>query len=300
MAPELFRWAEEQRLPATVIPRLLATGIGLSTWVTAQTPAKRPLIVGIQGAQGSGKSTTAAVLSLALEALHRCSTAVLSLDDFYLTRQERLGISQTIHPLFITRGVPGTHDLDLLQRVMDQLCRADAGTRTPIPIFEKARDDRLPESTWRTHSGRPDIILLEGWCIGTRPEPQERILHPINALEAIDDANAEWRQMVNARLEGPYADLSARLDRLVMLKISDFDSVLSFRALQEKKLAESRGKDQPGVMEDDKLRRFIMHFERLTRWNLISTPQFADLVLNIGTNQEITEIHAGELRTNPN
>mgnify|MGYP006274626591 CR=1 FL=1 len=300
MAPELFRWAEEQRLPATVIPRLLATGIGLSTWVTAQTPAKRPLIVGIQGAQGSGKSTTAAVLSLALEALHRCSTAVLSLDDFYLTRQERLGISQTIHPLFITRGVPGTHDLDLLQRVMDQLCRADAGTRTPIPIFEKARDDRLPESTWRTHSGRPDIILLEGWCIGTRPEPQERILHPINALEAIDDANAEWRQMVNARLEGPYADLSARLDRLVMLKISDFDSVLSFRALQEKKLAESRGKDQPGVMEDDKLRRFIMHFERLTRWNLISTPQFADLVLNIGTNQEITEIHAGALRTNPN
>ena len=268
----------------------MATAIGLSSWVMSQTLQDAPSIIGIQGAQGSGKSTTAALLALTLKLLYSCSTAVLSLDDFYLSREDRQELSIKQHPLFITRGVPGTHDLELLKQVLDRLSKAHPITRTPIPIFEKAIDDRLPESGWRSHLGRPDIILIEGWCIGSLPEPPERLQDPVNILEAEEDPEGIWRQTVNCQLEGPYADLFAQLHRLIMLKVPNFESVLAFRTLQEEKLAKAQGPDQPGVMNSMEIQRFIMHFERLTRWNLISTPRHADLTLSIGTQQEIVGI----------
>jgi D-glycerate 3-kinase len=69
-------------------------------------------VLGLCGAQGSGKSTLAAALARML-ARDGTRTAILSLDDIYLTRAERLQLAREVHPLFATRGAPGTHDVAL-------------------------------------------------------------------------------------------------------------------------------------------------------------------------------------------
>ena len=138
----------------------------LKTWIEEQVQADGPVLLMLSGAQGIGKSTAVRKLGETVPGL-----VCLGLDDFYLTRAERLSLAGDIHPLFETRGPPGTHDLALLNDTLDQLLNAGPETLTRIPAFSKKLDDRLAESDWREVRGRPDIILLEGWMIGALPDP---------------------------------------------------------------------------------------------------------------------------------
>ena len=76
--------------------------------------------MGLSGCQGSGKSTLVKAIAHVLEDVHHVNAVVLSLDDFYLTKAERELLARTVHPLFATRGVPGTHDLDLLRQTLSE------------------------------------------------------------------------------------------------------------------------------------------------------------------------------------
>jgi D-glycerate 3-kinase len=184
----------------------------LLDWLAALLRGK-PLIIGLAGAQGSGKSTLAAQLA---KRLRVCAGALpngagalpdaggsvppvsvaVSLDDFYLTRARRQALAAQIHPLFATRGVPGTHDLPLL---LDVLLRVRSGRPVSLPVFDKLADDRLPPQHWRRFA-RIDVLILEGWCIGARPQPAALLAEPINALEDAEDPHAIWRNHVNQAL----------------------------------------------------------------------------------------------------
>ena len=151
-----------------------------STIVRRHAKGGAPLLVGLSGSQGSGKSTRAGKLA-ALLAEQSLATAVLSLDDFYLTRAEREGLARTVHPLFVTRGVPGTHDMALLGQVLDCLLTSARRDVVHIPRFDKPSDDRLPEVDWRCWQGQADVVLLEGWCVGARAQAAEELAAPCNA-----------------------------------------------------------------------------------------------------------------------
>jgi len=118
------------------------------------------------------------VLSLALKHQHNLSCAIISIDDIYLTRKERSHLAETIHPLFKTRGVPTTHDVNLGVQIIQDL---KLGKVTKIPAFDKASDDRAPESHWTSIESAVDVILFEGWCIGAIPQPTEELSHPRHA-----------------------------------------------------------------------------------------------------------------------
>ncbi|HZD51482.1 MAG TPA: hypothetical protein VE175_00410, partial [Woeseiaceae bacterium] len=143
----------------------------------------RPVIVGINGAQGSGKSTLALFLSNWLERETGLATARLSIDDMYLGKSEREALSRTLHPLFATRGVPGTHDIGLGERVLDALTASGSPRSVHLPAFDKASDDRLPETRWPRVEAPVDAVLFEGWCVGARPQEPAQLAEPINALE---------------------------------------------------------------------------------------------------------------------
>lgn len=160
----------------------------------------RTLIIGLNGTQGSGKSTLAKFLALALEEGHDLRVAILSLDDIYLTKTERKRLADDVHPLLATRGVPGTHDIALGHAILGLLMTAGPDSRTPIPHFDKARDDRAPEPAWPVFTGRPNIVLLEGWCAGSPPEDEADLQAPLNALERDCDPDGRWRHHVNAQL----------------------------------------------------------------------------------------------------
>jgi D-glycerate 3-kinase len=237
------------------------------------------LVVGLCGAQGSGKSTLAAALTerLAGEGLR---VAALSLDDLYLPKAERAALARDMHPLFATRGVPGTHDVPLGLATLAALARGEA---TPLPRFDKGRDDRVPEDQWRRAPAGTDVLLLEGWCVGAIPQAESDLARPANALEADEDSGGIWRAHANAALSGAYRQLFARLDRLILLAAPGWDVVATWREQQE---AELRARAS-GAMSPAAVARFIQHYERLTRWILDEMPGRADLVVRLGEDRAV-------------
>jgi D-glycerate 3-kinase len=245
--------------------------------------ADRTIIVGINGAQGSGKSTLCHFLQNALLPEQGLSAVTVAIDDLYLPLQARERMARDVHPLFRTRGVPGTHDVDRGIALLRDLA---AGRDAAIPRFSKALDDQLPEAQWHRHSGPVDVILFEGWCVGARPQHAAVLAEPLNALEAEEDAEGIWRAHVNSALRSAYAQWFAAIDHLVMLKPPSFDHVLQNRLLQEHKLRAAKP-DAPGIMNDEAVRRFVGHYERLTRLMFADLPGRADVLLQLDAQQNI-------------
>lgn len=220
-------------------------------------PGHVPLI-GIAGAQGSGKTT------LARAAAERWGAAHLSLDDVYLTKAERTAKGRAVHPLFAVRGPPGTHDLALLEAGVAALRTAGADSRTALPAFDKLSDDRRPETQWPVFTGRPSAVLVDGWCLGPTAQGEAELVEPINALEREQDGQGIWRRAVNAELGGSYAQAFAEFDAILFLKAPSFDAVLDWRCEQEAGLMGLPPADLPDERRAE-LVVFIQAFERITR-----------------------------------
>lgn len=211
------------------------------------------------------------------------SVAVLSLDDLYLPPEAR---PVQVHPLFATRGVPGTHDVGLGISVLDAL---KDGKTAALPRFDKATHRPLPRKDW-PQIAAPDLILFEGWCVGARPQNDQALDDPVNTLERDEDPQGLWRRYANQQLAGPYADLFARLDRLILLAAPGFEVVQGWRTQQEEALRrklQAEGRDTSGLMDAAGLSRFIAHYERLTRHILEDMPRHADLTIRLGSDRDV-------------
>lgn len=244
------------------------------------------LLVAVNGSQGSGKSTLCAYLVAALAQRHGLRGATLSLDDFYLTRAARQRLAAEVHPLLATRGVPGTHDTALLQATLRELRHGRSGARL-VPAFDKARDDRAPESTWSRHALPLDVVLLEGWCVGARAEAPRALARPVNRLEREQDPQARWRRFSNDCLRRDYEPLWDAFDCWVMLRAPSFEQVLAWRTEQEEKLADRVGGRGEGLMDAAALRRFVEHFERQTRRCLDDLPDRVDILLQLDAQRRV-------------
>ncbi len=244
-------------------------------------PHCKPLVVGISGAQGSGKTTLVAALAKQLKAAGR-RVAALSLDDLYLSRVARQRLAREVHPLLATRGVPGTHDIAL---GLATIAALERGEGAPLPRFAKAADDRLPVSEWPHAPQQCEVLLFEGWCLGARP--QYDVTVPVNPLEGEEDPQAVWRGYANSALAGDYQLLFARIDCLVLLAAPDWAVVAKWREQQEAGLRAGGG---AAVMSAAEVARFIQHYERLTRWMLAEMPDRADLVVRLGPDREVLAI----------
>jgi D-glycerate 3-kinase len=246
----------------------------------------RPLVVGICGAQGSGKSTLANGLLRGLREAG-IAAATLSIDDLYLTLAERERLAREVHPLLRTRGVPGTHDVDLGLSVIADI---DARRPTLLPRFDKSRDDRAPVERWDAVDEPLDVLLFEGWCVGAHPQPAEALIEPINALERDEDPDGRWRRYVNAALEGRYRPLFDRIDFLALLAAPGFEVVRAWRIQQENDLRAHSAPGAPGVMTDDQIARFIQHYERLTRHILAEMPGRADVTIALDADRRVQKV----------
>jgi D-glycerate 3-kinase len=255
--------------------------------------ASQPVLLGLSGLQGSGKSTLAAQLVAAAQRAG-CSALAMSIDDFYFGRAARQRLARNVHPLLATRGVPGTHDVELLQRTLDALAVAAATQPAHVPRFDKGRDTRLSPSLWRRVSRVPSLIVLEGWCIGVPPQSGAALQRPANRLERDEDPDARWRGWVNAQLAQHYVPLWQRLDRLVMLQAPDYDVVRRWRDEQERAL---RLRNAPRALTPAALRRFLMHYERLSRQALKTLPALADLRVVLDAKRRVKKLVGRRRRT---
>ncbi|SES81921.1 hypothetical protein [Thalassotalea agarivorans] len=255
-----------------------------------QKGAKGALVIGINGCQGSGKSTLAQYLVAMLAEQYQLSAITVSLDDFYYSKLQRAKLARSVHPLLTTRGVPGTHDLNLAVKTITALKQQQP---TRIPRFDKSADNPFPKPSWAIVSQAYDIIILEGWCVASPPQESAMLSTPINALEEEQDKDGQHRQFVNQQLN-QYQTLFKQIDYLMMLKAPSFDAVFAWRLEQEQKLAKQYEIEGlhigRAVMSEQEVCNFISFFERITTHSLEAVPAISDVVYALDSDRNITQI----------
>ena len=254
----------------------------LSEWLySIYKKDKKIKIVGLSGGQGAGKSTITGILKFILKRKYGLNLCVFSIDDFYKTKAERRRMSKKIHPLFLTRGVPGTHDIILINKTIQKLKRRNFKT-VLIPKFDKSIDDRYKKNKWQKIKTPPNIIIFEGWCVGARHQKDRALKKSLNSIERKYDTDLSWRKMVNKHLKNQYRKLFNKIDKLVYLKAPNFEHILKWRLLQEQKMKLTSKTKK--IMSKSQVKEFIMFYERITRHMMKDFSKISDLTIFLDKN----------------
>ena len=264
--------------------------IPISFWVANKVEKKRPYIVGLSGGQGSGKTTISSIISIILKKYFKLNVFTISIDDFYKTRKERFLLSKKIHPLLMTRGVPGTHDvnlmLDFFKRVKGKKFRL-----LKLPKFNKAIDERYNKKLWYSLKKRPDVIIFEGWCVGAKAEKNSTLKKSVNSLEKLKDKKLTWRRYVNKQLKSKYKQLYDQLNCLLYIKSNNFSLLRKWRIKQEKKLMlKNKRSNKFKIMSDKEVINFMQTYQRVTQNMFKYVPKYASIILNLNSNHQIKSV----------
>ena len=263
--------------------------IPISFWIEDKYKKKgKTLFLGFSGGQGSGKTTVAKILKIILKKFFKRKIHVSYIDDFYKTLKDRNKMSYTTHPLFKTRGVPGTHDINLVKKFF-YFIKKKKFEKTKLPKFDKSIDDRLKKKYWYNIKERPEIVILEGWCVGAKPQSNSLIKKPINILEKYEDKNLIWRKHINERLKREYKKLFEMIDCYIFMKIPNFHMVFKWRLLQENKLRK-KSHLKKKIMSYKELKRFIMFYQRITLQMIKDLSKSASIVMLLNKNHEIKKV----------
>jgi len=264
--------------------------IPVSFWISKKANKKRPLIIGLAGGQGSGKTTISSILTLILQKYFKLKVFKVSIDDFYKTRKDRKLLSKNKHPLLMTRGVPGTHDIDLMLSFFKKI-KGKNFKSLQVPTFDKAIDDRCSKSSWHKIKTRPDVIIFEGWCVGARAQSNSQLKKPINSLEKVYDEEAKWRTHVNNQLKTKYKTLFNQLDELLYLKAKNFNLLREWRLKQERKLwVQTKNKNNLKIMSSGDVINFMQTYQRITQQMFKDALKSSSIIMNLNSNHQIEKI----------
>ena len=264
--------------------------IPISFWISKRINKKKTLIIGLAGGQGSGKTTISSILTLILRKYFKLNIFKISIDDFYKTRKERKILSITKHPLLMTRGVPGTHDVDLMLRFFKKV-KSNNFKRLEIPKFNKAIDDRYKRNFWYKLKSKPDVIIFEGWCVGAKAQTIKQLKKPINSLERVHDQGIKWRSYVNNQLKTKYNTLFKQLDGLLYLKAKNFNLLKNWRLKQERKLwVKTKNKKNLKIMSSGDLINFMQTYQRITQQMFKDAIKNSSIIMNLNNKHQIQNI----------
>ena len=264
--------------------------IPVSFWISKKTNRKRTIIIGLAGGQGSGKTTISSIITLILKKYFKLNVFKVSIDDFYKTRKDRRILSNTKHPLLMTRGVPGTHDIDLMLRFFTKV-KSKNFKKIEIPKFNKAIDDRYKKNFWYKLKSKPDVVIFEGWCVGAKAQTINQLKKPVNSLERIYDQRIKWRSYVNNQLKTKYNILFKQLDGLLYLKAKNFNLLKKWRLKQERKLwAKTRNKRNLKIMSSGDLLNFMQTYQRITQQMFKDATKSSSVIMNLNSKHQIQHI----------
>lgn len=249
-----------------------------------------PLFVFVSGPQGSGKTFTTEAIVKHLSGKYRVAGA--SVDDFYLTHEDQLKFSKTFarNQLLQGRGLPGTHDITLLTRCIENVLQGKEG-KLKLPNYDKSLfNGQGDRSGFRQVDLPLDVFVLEGWFLGFMPmlSKQEINNHPL--LQGGSDM-----VQVNANLLS-YKDLlweNPKVKSLgVMLEADDINNVYQWRWEQEEQSRKSKGQG----MDEDQVKKFVdrylpsyeLYYEPLAQSESLGT--VATLTLGLGLQRNVISV----------
>ena len=261
--------------------------IPLCFWISKKAEKKRPYFVGLAGGQGTGKTTISSLIRIILIKYFRLNVFRISIDDFYKTRKERINLSKRVHPMLLTRGVPGTHDINMMLNFFRN-SKSKKFKRLKLPTFNKAIDDRFNKKKWYDLKKRPDVIIFEGWCVGAKSEKNSSLRKTINSMEKTKDQKQIWRKYVNQQLKSKYKKLYSQLNCLIYLKAKNFSLLQKWRLKQERKLwLNSKRKSNSKIMSKSDVLNFMQTYQRITQNMFRNMPKYASVIFNLNSNHQI-------------
>ena len=261
--------------------------IPLCFWISKKADKKRPYFVGLAGGQGTGKTTISSLIRIILTKYFKLNVFRISIDDFYKTRKERINISKRVHPMLLTRGVPGTHDINMMLNFFKQ-AKSRKFKRLKLPTFNKAIDDRFNRRHWYDIKNKPDVIIFEGWCVGAKSEKSNTLKKTINSMEKAKDQKQIWRKYVNQQLKSKYKNLYSQLNCLIYLKAKNFSLLQKWRLKQERKLLiNSKKNSKLKIMNKEDVLSFMQTYQRITQNMFKYMPRYASIMINLNSNHEI-------------
>ena len=259
-------------------------------WIAKKTNKKVPLIIGLAGGQGTGKTTITSIITIILKKYFKLDVFKISIDDFYKTIKQRTLLSKNKHPLLMTRGVPGTHDINIMLNFFKRI-KVKNFKILKLPKFNKGVDDRCKQSLWYKIQSKPDVVILEGWCVGARSQNSKELKKPVNSLEKTHDQNFKWRQYVNYQLKTKYKKLFNQLDYILFLKAKNFSLLRRWRLKQEKKLwLKSKNKKNLKIMNKNEVKNFMDTYQRITQQMFKDMPKYSSIVMNLNNSHQIKNI----------
>ena len=261
--------------------------IPLCFWISKKADKKRPYFVGLAGGQGTGKTTTSSLIKIILSKYFKLKVFRISIDDFYKTRKERNSLSKKVHPMLLTRGVPGTHDIDMMLNFFKKI-KSNKFKKLRLPTFNKAIDDRFNKKYWYNLKERPDVIVFEGWCVGAKSEKNKTLKKSINFMEKTQDQKQIWRKYVNDQLKLKYKKLYSQLNCLIYLKARNFNLLQKWRLKQERKLwLNSKRKSNLKIMSKEDVLSFMQTYQRVTQNMFRYMPKYASIILNLDNKHQM-------------
>jgi D-glycerate 3-kinase len=264
--------------------------IPVSFWISKRVSKKKPLLIGLAGGQGSGKTTISSILTLVLQKYFKLNVFKVSIDDFYKTRKDRKLLSKNKHTLLMTRGVPGTHDIDLILKFFKKV-KSKKFKSLEVPKFNKAMDDRCKKSLWYKLKSKPDVVIFEGWCVGARAQTNKQLKTPVNSLEKVYDQGIKWRSHVNNQLKTKYKTLFKQLDGLLYLKAKNFNLLRSWRLKQERKLwIQTKNKKNLKIMSSGDVINFMQTYQRITQQMFKDALKSSSIIMNLNSKHQIEKI----------
>ena len=264
--------------------------IPVSQWISKKIDKKKPLLIGLAGGQGTGKTTISSILSIILKKYFKLNVFIISIDDFYKTRKERKILSKKKHSLLMTRGVPGTHDIDLMLKFFKKI-KSNKFRSLEVPKFNKAMDDRYKKRLWYKLKFKPDVVIFEGWCVGAKPQTAKQLKKSINSLEKVYDQGLKWRTHVNNQLKTKYKTLFNQLDGLLYLKAKNFNLLRNWRLKQERKLwIQTKNKKNLKIMNNGDVVNFMQTYQRITQQMFKDSIKSSSIIMNLNNNHQIQSI----------
>ncbi|KAG0538953.1 hypothetical protein BDA96_03G281000 [Sorghum bicolor] len=210
-----------------------------------------PLVIGLSAPQGSGKTTLVFALDHLFQAAGRKS-AILSIDDFYLTSKEQNELRNRYpgNALLEIRGNAGSHDLQFSVETLESLMKlTKEGIKMKVPRYDKSafggRGDRADPSVWPEVEGPLEVVLFEGWMLGFKPLPNE-------VVKAVDPQ----LEVINKNLEAYYDAWDRFIKSWIVIKIREPSCVYQWR-LQAEITMKADGK--PG-MSDEEVMDFVSRY----------------------------------------
>ena len=261
--------------------------VPLCFWINSKADKKKPYFVGLAGGQGTGKTTTSSLIKIILSKYFNLNVFKISIDDFYKTRKERISLSKRVHPMLLTRGVPGTHDINMMLNFFKK-SKIKKFKRLKLPTFNKAIDDRFSKKHWYDLKKKPDVIIFEGWCVGAKSETNNTLRKTINLMEKTKDQNHIWRKYVNDQLKTKYKKLYSQLNCLIYLKAKNFSLLQKWRLKQERKLwIKSKKNSNTKIMSKADVLSFMQTYQRVTQNMFRYMPKYASIIINLNSDHQI-------------